>query len=167
MADLNEVRLIGRLTRDPEMKATSTGTKVLKFGLATGRKYKGQDGVLKEDTTYVDITVFARLAEVCETYCKRGDLIFIGGRLNFEQWQNQEGQNRTKLSVIAENIQFLTPKNSNQQGQQYQQNQQYQSSIPGYPQSNASKFAQTEGSYNNTDNFFGNGNTNDNDEPPF
>jgi len=108
MADLNEVRLIGRLTRDPELRSTPNGQSVCKFGLATGRKYKGQDGVLCEETNFVDVSCWGRLAETVNQYMKKGRQIYVGGRLKFESWEDkQTGQKRSKLNVVAENVQFL------------------------------------------------------------
>lgn len=108
MADLNEVRLIGRLTRDPELRALNTGTSVCKFGLATGRRYRGQDGNLIEETTFVDIECWGKIAENVSRYLKKGRSAFVGGRLKLDTWQDKTtGQNRTRLYVIADNIQFL------------------------------------------------------------
>ena len=108
MADLNEVRVIGRLTRDPELRVVANGQSVAQLGLATSRKYKGQDGVLREETTFVDITCWGKLADAVARYVKKGGLIFVGGRLKFDSWDDKTtGQKRSKLSVVAENIQFL------------------------------------------------------------
>ncbi len=111
MADLNEARLIGRLTRDPELRSLPAGQYVASFGLATGRKFKGQDGVMREETTFVDITCWGKLAENVSKYMKKGGLIFVGGRLKFDSWDDKDtGKKRQKLSVVAENIQFLDSK---------------------------------------------------------
>ena len=108
MADLNEVRLIGRLTRDPELRSTPSGQAVCSFGLATSRKFRGQDGALREDTAFVDITCWSKLAENTARYLKKGRLVYVGGRLRFESWQDrQSGQKRSRLTVVAENVQFL------------------------------------------------------------
>ncbi len=116
MPDLNEVRLIGRLTRDPELRAIPNGQQVAQLGLATSRKYKGQDGVLREETTFVDITCWGKLADTVTRYMKKGRLIFVAGRLKFDSWDDKtSGQKRSKLSVVAENIQFL---DSNGNGKQ-------------------------------------------------
>ena len=112
MPDLNEIRLIGRLTRDPELRAIPNGQQVAQLGLATSRKYKGQDGVMHEETTFVDITCWGKLADNVARYVKKGRLIFIGGRLKFDSWDDkQTGQKRSKLSVVAENVQFLDKDN--------------------------------------------------------
>jgi len=108
MPDLNEVRLIGRLTRDPELRATPAGASVCSFGLATNRKYKANDGTLKEDLTFVEVSCWGKVAENVSKYMKKGRLIYIGGRLKFESWDDkQTGQKRNKLSVVAESVQFL------------------------------------------------------------
>jgi single-strand DNA-binding protein len=111
MADLNEVRLIGRLTRDPELRSTPGGQYVASFGLATGSKYRGQDGVMREETTFVDITCWGKLAEMVSKYMKKGRLVFIGGKLKFESWNDKEtGKKHSRLTVVALNVQFLDSK---------------------------------------------------------
>ena len=108
MADLNEVRVIGRLTRDPELRAIPNGQQVAQLGLATSRKYKGQDGEYREETTFVDVSCWGKLADAVARYVKKGGLIFVGGRLKFDSWDDKtSGQKRSKLSVVAENVQFL------------------------------------------------------------
>jgi single-strand DNA-binding protein len=129
MADLNEVRLIGRLTRDPEVRMTPNGSQLASFGLATGRKYAGQDGGTKEETTFVDITCWAKLAEVVSKYLRKGKLVFVAGRLKFDSWEDrQTGQKRTKLGVVAENIQFLDRREDREE--------QASPDIPGVPKPN-------------------------------
>jgi single-strand DNA-binding protein len=111
MADLNEIRLIGRLTKDPVSKTIPSGTQLATFGLATSHKYKDQTGVAKEDTVFVDITCWGKLAELASKYLKKGRQVFIGGRLRYETWEDkQAGQKRSKLTVVADNIQFLDAK---------------------------------------------------------
>lgn len=137
MADLNEVRLIGRLTRDPVLRSTPAGQYVCDFGLATGKKFKGQDGVVHEETTFVDITCWGKTAENVSRYTKKGRQIFIGGRLKFEQWDDKTtGQKRSRLSVVAENVQFLEygEKQEPIQQQQPQQAQQKQAASQAPPQ---------------------------------
>lgn len=114
MAYLNEVKLIGRLTRDPELKKISSGSSVCEFGFCTNRKYKGSDGAWQDETTFIEISCWAKLAEIVTKYCKKGNLIFIGGRIKFDSWEDkqsgQKGQKRSRLYVIAENVQFLDGK---------------------------------------------------------
>lgn len=111
MADLNEVRIIGRLTRNPELRSTPSGTYVGNFGVATNRSYKNNSGNEMTETTYIDCACFGRMAETINKYLKKGSQVYIGGRLKYESWEDKEtGKKRTRLSVIAENIQFLDRK---------------------------------------------------------
>jgi single-strand DNA-binding protein len=108
MANLNRVLLIGNLTRDPEVRYTPKGTAVTEIGLAVNRVYSGEDGEKKEETTFVDVTVWARQAEIAGQYLKKGRPVFIEGRLQLDSWDDkQTGQKRSRLRVVAENLQFL------------------------------------------------------------
>lgn len=107
MANLNRVLLIGNLTRDPELRYTPSGSAVAEFGMAINRFWKGQDGNRQEETTFVDITAWGRHAELANQYLSKGRRVFVEGRLKLDQWTSPEGQKRSKLSVVAENIQFL------------------------------------------------------------
>jgi single-strand DNA-binding protein len=108
MANLNRVLLIGNLTRDPELRYTPKGTAVTDFGLAVSRIYSGEDGEKKEETTFVDVTLWARLAEIAGQYLKKGRPVFIEGRLQLDTWDDkQTGQKRSRLRVVGENLQLL------------------------------------------------------------
>jgi len=107
MANLNKVFLIGNLTRDPELRYSPSGVAVAKFGLATNRVYKGQDGEKKEDVCFVDIVAFGKTAEACANYLSKGKQTFIEGHLQFSTWETPEGQKRSKLEVIVERMQLL------------------------------------------------------------
>lgn len=108
MAYLNKVLLLGNLTRDPELRQVTGGQAVCKFGLATNRRFKSPSGEMREDTTFVDVTVWGVRGENLAKYFHKGDPIFIEGRLSFEEWQDKtSGQKRTKLSVTAEDWQFV------------------------------------------------------------
>jgi len=106
MASFNKVLLLGNLTRDPELRYTSSGAAVASFGLAVNRKFK-QGEEWKEDVCYVDITVWGKQGENCAEYLHKGSQAFIDGRLNFQSWEADGGQKRNKLEVVANNIQFL------------------------------------------------------------
>ena len=108
MASLNRVFLMGNLTRDPELRYTQSGLAVCDFGLAINRKFTGRDGQKKEDTCFVDITVWGKQAEVACEYLSKGRQVFIEGRLKFDTWE-KDGQKRSKLSVVAQWFQFLGP----------------------------------------------------------
>jgi single-strand DNA-binding protein len=108
MANLNRVLLIGNLTRDPEVRFTPKGTAVAEIGLAVNRVYSGEDGERKEETTFVDVTLWARQAEVAGQYLKKGRPVFIEGRLQLDSWEDkQTGQKRSRLRVVGENLQLL------------------------------------------------------------
>ena len=108
MANLNKVMLIGNLTRDPEVRYTPKGTAVTDIGLAVNRNYTTDTGEKREDTTFVDITLWGRQAEVVGQYMKKGRPIYIEGRLQMDTWVDKTtNQNRSKLKVIGESFQFL------------------------------------------------------------
>lgn len=109
MANLNKVMLIGNLTRDPELRATQGGTSICKLGLAMNRKIPGKEGGDgKEEVTYVDLTAWGKVAELIAKFLKKGDPLFVEGRLTLEKWTDKESnKERTKVSVTVENMQFL------------------------------------------------------------
>lgn len=104
--NLNKVFLIGRLTRDPDLRYTPSGQAVVSFGLATNREYMTKEGK-KEEVCYVNIVTWAKQAEVCAEYLKKGNLIFVEGRLNYRSWQTPDNEKRSILEVRMENFQFL------------------------------------------------------------
>ena len=122
MASFNKVLLMGNLTRDPEIRYTPSGAGVCQLGLASNRSYQTQSGELKDETCFVDVTVWGKQAESCSKYLKKGSPVFVEGRLRFEQWQDKtSGQNRSKLTVSAERVQFLSSPTGGGQGQGQQQ----------------------------------------------
>lgn len=116
MANLNRVLLMGRLTRDPELRYTPSGASVAEFGLAVNRTYKDSNGERKEQVTFVDITAWGRTGEVMNEYLSKGRQVFIEGRLDFSQWETPQGEKRSKLKVVVENFQFLGGRDDAQQG---------------------------------------------------
>ena len=106
MPNLNRVLLMGRLTRDPDLRYTKDGTAICKFGLAVNRTF-GTGDQRKEKSTFVDVTMWQRKAEVVAEYFKKGSPIFIEGRLELDQWENDKQEKRSKLYVVAENFEFL------------------------------------------------------------
>jgi len=102
---LNKVFIIGNLTRDPELKALPSGTKVCSFGMATNRNFKDKDGNRQEATEFHNIVVFGRVAELAAQYLKKGSQAYVEGRLQTRSWeQNNEKKYRTE--VVAETVQF-------------------------------------------------------------
>ena len=109
MANLNKVFLMGNLTRDPELRYIPSGTAVADLGLAINERYKDRDsGEWREKPVFVDVTVWRRQAETCSEYLSKGSPVMIEGRLQLDQWENSEGQKRSKLKVLADRVQFLS-----------------------------------------------------------
>jgi single-strand DNA-binding protein len=107
MANYNRVILLGNLTRDPELRYTPSGTAVADVGLAVNDRYKNSSGEWVEEPTFVDVTLWARTAEVASEYLSKGSPVLIEGRLKLDTWQGSEGQKRSKLKVICERMQML------------------------------------------------------------
>ena len=107
MANLNRVFLLGRTTRDPEIRYTPKGVPVVELGLAINRTWT-EDGQKHEETTFVDVTLWGRTAEIAQQYLRKGSPTFIEGRLQLDSWEDrQTGQKRSKLKVIGEHMQLL------------------------------------------------------------
>ncbi|MCB9899469.1 MAG: single-stranded DNA-binding protein [Planctomycetes bacterium] len=109
MSSFNKVILMGNLTRDPEVRTTPGGQSVTELGIASNRTYTagGPGGEKREEVTFVDVSFWGRAGEVIAQYLKKGDPIFVEGRLTFRQWEAKEGGKRSKLSVTGENFQFV------------------------------------------------------------
>ncbi len=108
MASFNKVILLGNLTRDPEVRYTPKGSAVCDLGLAVNRAYTLDNGEKREEVTFVDVVLWARLAEIAGEYLKKGRPVFIEGRLQLDTWDDkQSGQKRSKLRVIGETMQLL------------------------------------------------------------
>ncbi len=113
MANLNKVMLIGNVTRDPEIKYTPKGSAVTDLGIAVNRVFTPEGGERREETTFVDVTLWGRQAEIAGEYCKKGRSIYVEGRLQLDSWEDKSsGQKRSKLRVVGENFQLLGPRPS-------------------------------------------------------
>lgn len=124
MANLNKVMLIGNLTRDPEIRHTAKGTMVGEISLAINRVWNNEQNVRQEETTFVEVTLWGRQAELAQKYMTKGRGVFIEGRLHLDVWTDkQSGQNRTKLKVIGEGIQFLPDGKKREESPQQQAEQ--------------------------------------------
>jgi len=119
MAGFNKVLLLGNLTRDPQLSYTPSQTAVVDFGVATNRRWTGQDGSQREETCFVDCRAFGRTAENINKFFKKGKPVFLEGRLTFDSWTAQDGSKKSKLRVTVETFQFLpgTGGGSDQAGQ--------------------------------------------------
>lgn len=107
MASYNRVLLIGNLTRNPEIRYTPSGTAVADLGLAVNENFKNKAGEVVEQTCFVDVVVWGRQAETSVEYLHKGSPVFVEGRLQLDQWENQQGEKRSKLRVRADRVQFL------------------------------------------------------------
>ena len=107
MASYNRVILLGNLTRDPQLSYTPNQTAVVDFGLATNRRWTGQDGQQKQETCFVDCWAFGRTAENINKHLSKGSPLLVEGRLTFESWTAQDGTKRSKLRVSVERFQFI------------------------------------------------------------
>lgn len=108
MASFNKVILLGNLTRDPEIRYTPKGSAVCDLGLAVNRVYSTESGEKREEVTFVDVVLWARLAEIAGEYLKKGRPVLIEGRLQLDSWDDkQSGQKRSKLRVVGETMQLL------------------------------------------------------------
>lgn len=108
MANFNKVYLIGNLTRDPELRVTPKGTAICQFGMAINRQFKGEDGAMRDDTTFVDIEAWGKQGETIAKHMTKGRPLFVEGRLKLDQWEDKtSGQKRSKLKVVLENFQFI------------------------------------------------------------
>jgi single-strand DNA-binding protein len=107
MANLNKVLLMGNMTRDPQLSYLPSQTAAVEFGLAINRKFKKQDGSQGEEICFVDCQMFGKRAETIQKYFKKGEPIFVEGRLKFDSWQAQDGTKKSKLRVFVENFEFI------------------------------------------------------------
>ncbi len=140
MSNFNKVLLMGNLTRDPQLTYLPSETAVVDFGLAVNRKWKSREGENRDETCFVDCRMFGRRAEVINKYCKKGNPLFIEGRLTFDSWQAQDGTKRSKLKVTVENFEFIggasgqgarqTEQNAGDAGSQVEQNNKGADDIP-------------------------------------
>ena len=107
MASFNKIILLGNLTRDPALTFLPSQTAVCDFGIAVTRKFKGQDGQMKEDVCFIDCRCFGKSAETLNKYCKKGNPLFVEGRLTLDSWTAQDGTKKNKHRVTIENFQLL------------------------------------------------------------
>jgi single-strand DNA-binding protein len=106
--NLNRVLLLGNLTRDPELRYTPKGTAVGDISIAVNRVWSNEAGQRQEETTFVEITLWGKQAEIAQQYLSKGRGVFIEGRLHMDTWEDKDsGQKRSKLKVVAENLQFI------------------------------------------------------------
>ena len=106
-ASLNRVLLIGNLTRDPELRYIPSGQAVTTFTIAVNRTYLANTGEKKEEVSFIRVVVWAKRAEVCHEYLRKGSPVFVEGRLQSRSWDAPDGTKRSTIEVVAQNVQFL------------------------------------------------------------
>ncbi len=107
MSSYNKVILMGNLTRDPQLRYLPSGMAVCDFGLAINHRWRDKDGNQREEVCFVDCSAFARGGEIINQYMSKGKPILVDGRLKLDSWTGQDGQKRSKHSVVVENFQFV------------------------------------------------------------
>jgi len=107
----NNVKLIGRLGQDPEVKTLDKGSKMATFSLATSESYIGKDGNKKEQTQWHNIVVWGNLATICEKYLKKGKEIAIDGRLTYRNWEDKNGTRHNSSEIIVSELLFVGNQN--------------------------------------------------------
>jgi len=110
--DLNKVMVIGRLGRDPEMRYTPGGSPVTTFSVAAGRQWKDSNGETREETEWFNIVAWNKLAEICKDYLRKASRVYVEGRLQTRQWQDQDGQTHYRTEVIATDMIILEGRSS-------------------------------------------------------
>lgn len=118
MANYNKIIMIGNLTRDPEYKTLSSGQGVCRLGLASNRQFRNrQTGTMVQEVCFVDVDVWGAQAESCRQYLQRGRAVLVEGRLKFDTWQDQNGNTRSKHSIVADRVVFLSQTAADEDGQ--------------------------------------------------
>lgn len=110
---INRAVICGRLVRDPELRRTSNGTPVTSFTVAVNRAFKNSDG--EQEADFINCVAWNKTAEIVDQYCSKGNLIGAEGRLQSRKYQDQQGNNRTVVEIVVEQIQFMESKNVAQQ----------------------------------------------------
>jgi len=126
MSSFNRVLLLGNLTRDPQLSYTPNQKAVCDFGIATNRRWTGQDGSQRDEVCFIDCRMFGKRAEAIQKYSLRGDQLLVEGRLTFESWEAKDGTKRSKLRVTVENFEFMGSPQDNPQGRSQEQQGQSQ-----------------------------------------
>ncbi len=109
MASFNRIIIVGNLTRDPDFKQIGSGQSVCRLGLASNRQFKNrQSGDMVQEVCYVDVDVWGPQADSCNQYLAKGRQVLIEGRLKLDTWQDAEGHNRSKHSIVADRVVFLS-----------------------------------------------------------
>jgi single-strand DNA-binding protein len=107
MANFNKVILAGNLTRDPQLSYLPSGTPACEFGMAINRKWRAQNGDMKEEVCFVDLRCYGKQAEVINQYFTKGKPILVEGRLKYDQWEGKDGARKSRLTVAVDRFEFI------------------------------------------------------------
>ena len=110
MFSLNRAQIVGNLTRDPELRNIPSGQAVTSFSVATNRRWKDKDGNNQDQTEFHNVVAWGKLAEISNQYLKKGNKVYLEGRMQTRTWDGQDGTKRNRTEIVAENMIFLTPK---------------------------------------------------------
>ena len=114
MARVNNLTIVGNLTRDPELRFTPAGNPVASFGIAVNRSWQNSSGEWVEETNFFEVTAWNNLAENCAESLSKGDRVIVSGRLNWRSWENSDGTKRSKVDIVADaigpSLEFATAK---------------------------------------------------------
>lgn len=116
MNALNKAQIIGNLTREPELKQTANGQSVCTFGVATNRSWSDASGTKRDEAEYHNVVAWGKLAEICGQYLKRGTKVFVEGRLQTRNWEDDGGTKHYRTEIVANDMIILTPKGENTGG---------------------------------------------------
>ncbi len=109
MANYNRIIMMGNLTRDPELKQLASGQAVCRFGLASNRQFKNkQTGTMVQEVCFVDVDIWGAQADTCKQYLAKGRSVLVEGRLKLDSWQDPDGNKRSKHSIVADRVTFLS-----------------------------------------------------------
>lgn len=129
----NKVIIVGRLTRNVELKYLPSGSATATIGLATSRRFKKQDGTLGEEVCFIDARLFGRTAEIANQYLSKGSSVLIEGRLTYESWMDQTGKKNSRHTITADSLQFMDKKSDNPQANAMQDSMTHENSNNAYP----------------------------------
>ncbi len=129
----NKVIMVGRLTRNVELKYLPSGSAAATIGLATSRRFKKQDGTLGEEVCFIDARLFGRTAEIANQYLSKGSSVLIEGRLTYESWMDQTGKKNSRHTITADSLQFMDKKSDNPQANAMQDSMTHEGFNNAYP----------------------------------
>ncbi|MFT2606738.1 single-stranded DNA-binding protein [Helicobacter pylori] len=129
----NKVIMVGRLTRNVELKYLPSGSAAATIGLATSRRFKKQDGTLGEEVCFIDARLFGRTAEIANQYLSKGSGVLIEGRLTYESWMDQTGKKNSRHTITVDSLQFMDKKSDNPQTNAMQDSIMHENFNNAYP----------------------------------